>query len=182
MSHDLYNSHHELNRPYNPWERFTLRDENKHRVDSELRFRLGRAPFQLPIPSPTSTVQPLPTRATAEVIELFLTFDSHHLYDDIPRQRQLLRDFLTAVTLSLPATSSPRQTDTYIADVKRCNSIHDIALIDDRNYHDGCARKIGRVCTECHIVSKKVSIPDLCSRLEDEVSHTGRESRIDLER
>jgi hypothetical protein len=171
MPHNLQSSPYELGRPHNPWEKFTRRDEKKRRLEHMLQYRLGRLPFQVtPTPLPTN----LPTKTTAEIIEQFLSYGSHRLDDPVPRQRQLLQDFLkAAIPMAVSASSSPsssRPQGNYLDDIKLRSTDRDIALIDDRNNHKDCARKIGMSCTGCYIFSENVSIPDLCIRLRGEVS------------
>jgi hypothetical protein len=164
MSHE-----HDLSRLHNPWEKFTHRDEKKHNAENDLTFRLGRPPYQSVLPQ---TPQPLSTNTTTEVIELFLDYGSKSLDDPVPRQRQLLKDFLQASNSPLPSLSSLTPTTTYIDDVNLRSSVGDIALIDDRNYHPYCARKIKQqTCSDCYIHSKKLAIPELCTHLQGEVSY-----------
>jgi len=157
MSHELHSSYHELSRPYNAWEKFTLRDEKKHRAEDELNFRLCNPQNQ-------------PTEDTATVIRLFLTHGSHRLHDPVPRQQQLLKDFLSAADPSFPALSAT----TYLEDVQGCSKEDEIALLDDRNKHGDCARFIGQTCGACYNFSQNVTIPELCARLRDRVSNTSK--------
>jgi hypothetical protein len=170
MSHN-----HDLGRLHNPWEKFTRRDEKKHNAENDLAFRLGQPSYQL---APTSPPQPLSTRSTIEVIDLFLGFGSKSLDEPVPRQRQLLRDFLLASDPPLPSLSPSTPTTTYIDDVELRSSVGDIVLTDDRNYHEDCARKVKQTCSDCYIYSQKLTIPELCTHLQGEVSclmHTAQE-------
>jgi hypothetical protein len=171
MSHDFHSSRHELSRLYNHWEKFTHRDEKKHHAENSVEFRLGRPRFLITSTPPTSNSPP---KTSAEVIEVFLTYGSHRLNDPVPRQRQLLKDFFQAADPVPSMLSSEQPSTTYYDDVKLRSSISDIALLDDRNNHPRCARKIGKACSDCYILSKKVSIPDLCTHLQGEVSMAER--------
>jgi hypothetical protein len=177
MSYDLHSSRYEPSRLHNPWEQFAHRDEKKHQAENDLVFRLGRPPFQLVPIAPPHT---LSTRSTAEVIDLFLQYGSKRLDDQVPRKQQLLKDFLRGSDPPLSALSSSTPPVTYIDDVKLRSSVGDIALIDDRNNHSDCGRKIKKACSDCHIYSKKLSIPDLCTRLQGEVSSTIGMFRSDI--
>jgi hypothetical protein len=172
MSQDLHSSRYELSRPHNPWEKFTHRDEKKHHAENSLAFRLGRSRFLITSTPPVSNSPP---QTSTEVIEVFLTQGSHRLNDPVPRQRQLLKDFLQAADPVLSASSPLVQSSatTYYDSVKLCSSPSDIALLDDRNNHPGCARRIGKACSDCYICSKKLSIPELCTHLQGEVSKAG---------
>lgn len=155
----------ESRRLHDPWDKFKLRDPNKHKADDDLTFRIGRTPFQLDPHIPVTT---LPLRTTTEAIDLFLKHDSQRLDDAVPLQRQLLKDFLHICTPALPVSSSAI-TSTYLDDVQNLSSAGDIVLIDDRNNHKQCARSIGKDCSACYIYSEKISIPNLCARLRDRV-------------
>jgi hypothetical protein len=163
MSHD-----HDLSRLHNPWEKFTHRDEKKHNAENDLAFRLGQPLYRL---VPTPPPQPLSTRSTREVIDVFLDFGSKRLDDPVPRQRQLLKDFLLASDPPLPSLSSSRPATTYFDDVGLRSATGDIALIDDRNYHQYCARKVMQTCSDCYIYSQRLTIPELCNHLHGEVSY-----------
>lgn len=164
MSNAFGSPLHEHNRLHNPWEKFKSRDPNKHKADDDLTFRLGRPPFQL---DPHTPVTILPLRTTAEAIDLFLKYRSLRLDEAVPLQKQLLKDFLR---FSKPPLSTfPGTSTTYLDDVRTYSSTEDVVLIDDRNNHERCARKIGKDCDECYIYSEKISVPDLCTRLRNEV-------------
>jgi hypothetical protein len=160
MSHNFQGSQLDLGRFHNPWEKFEHRDEKGQRAESDLVFRLGY---------PLLQVNTLFTRSTAEVVESFLSFGSNSLDDPVPRKRQLLRDFLQASHPPMPTLSSSRSPAAYLDEIRLLSAVGDIALVDDRNYHPDCARKIGRSCSGCYIYSEKLSIPDLCTRLQGEV-------------
>lgn len=164
MSQDPRNLSHEQNRLHNPWEKFKNRDPNKHKADDDLTFRLGRPPFQL---DPHTRVTILPLRTTAEAVDIFLKYRSLRLNDTVPLQKQLLKDFLQFSSPPVPASSGT--STTYLDDVRAYSSAEDIVLIDDRNNHERCARSIGKDCDECYIYSEMMSIPDLCTRLRNEV-------------
>jgi hypothetical protein len=180
MSLDPYGSRYEPTRLFNPWEEFMHRDESKHVADSKAQFRLGH--FLPPSPTPTSptTAQPpLPTRTSKEVINLFLTHGSHRLDDAIPHQQQILKDFMNAAIAQLPVTSTSPPRSNYIDDLKS-TPISDIALLDDRNNHEGCSRKYGKICSDCYVVSRKMAMRDLCTHLEGEVSDTVLNNLVDF--
>lgn len=170
MSPDLHSSIYEPHRLFNPWEKLTHRDEKEHVADKEAQFRLGRLSLQPPASSPTSLPQTPVTKTSAEIIELFLRHGSFRLDDAVPRQQQLVKDFLQAALLT--ASSSSRITNTFIDDVKL--AVGDMALLDDRNNHEGCVRKFGKACSDCYALSKKMTIPDLCTHLEAEVSRANK--------
>jgi hypothetical protein len=134
--------------PDSPWKKFTHRQEAKHRPEDDRR---------LCTPSLTS----------AEVIERFLSFerDKIHLDELVPRRRQILRDFLNEVILG-----APRGTGPYLHDVERYSSDDNIALVDDRQNHEGCGRLSRKICDDCMIFSRSVGIPELCLRLQEMVS------------
>lgn len=170
MSQDIVGSQYEFTRLHNPWEKFTRRQEHKHRAENDIEFRLCR-----PLPGPhnaipSTSLPTLPPKSTTEVIELFMSHGSHRLDDPVPRQRQLLKDFLNAVHRTNATSLNPISTHTYIIDVGLQSSPEDIALIVDRNYHNDCASKIGKTCTDCRVFSKQVLIPYLCDHLRDRVS------------
>jgi hypothetical protein len=145
---------HELSRPHNPWEKFTQRDEKKHVADDVSRL----CP---------------PASITSDVIKLFLTHGMHPLDEAVPRQRQLLKEFLNAVMISASASSV-----TYLDDVQDRSTIVDIALLDDRNKHIGCVKMTAQQCVGCHIFSKNLTIPEFCMRLRDAVGHIVLNSAI----
>ncbi|KAH3952389.1 hypothetical protein HBH98_175250 [Parastagonospora nodorum] len=168
MSLDLYGSRYEPTRLFNPWEEFMHRDESKHAADSKAGFRLGHFLPPSPTPtSPTAAPPPLPTRTSREVVELFLTYGRHRLDDAIPHQQKLLKDFMQGVIAQSPVTSTAAPQSNYIDDLKN-TPVSDIALLDDRNNHDGCLRKYDKHCSNCYVVSKKMAIRDLCTHLEGE--------------
>ncbi|KAH5157993.1 hypothetical protein HBH69_071140 [Parastagonospora nodorum] len=168
MSLDLYGSQYEPTRLFNPWEEFMHRDESKHAADSKAGFRLGHFLPPSPTPtSPTAAPPPLPTRTSREVVELFLTYGRHRLDDAIPHQQKLLKDFMQGVIAQSPVTSTAAPQSNYIDDLKN-TPVSDIALLDDRNNHDGCLRKYDKHCSNCYVVSKKMAIRDLCTHLEGE--------------
>jgi hypothetical protein len=162
MPTNLHSARYELDQLHNPWEKFARRNEVLHRGDNELQFRLGRIPFQTTAASIPTDIS---TKTTAEVIELFLNYGSHRLEDPVPRRQQLLKDFLGAAN-----SSSSGPASTYLDDVRLRSSANEIALIDDRNCHEKCARIIGQCCPDCEIVSGNIDIPNLCTRLRGEVS------------
>jgi hypothetical protein len=145
MSHDAYSLRYDLSRLHNPWEKFTQRDTKKHRAED-------RSPL-----CPATASNP-------NVIKLFLTHGSHALNDPVPCQRQLLRDFLTAAAPLAPAPQA-----TYLDAVHGLSTDADIALLDDRERHMGCAKIIDQPCGDCRIFSQDLTVPQLCTRLRDEV-------------
>jgi hypothetical protein len=167
MAYIPRSSSFELNRLHNPWVKFSRRDETQHVLDSEVKYRLGRLSIQPPPTPPTAITQNSATKTTTEVVRLFMNHGKFRLDEVVLRQQQLVKDFLKAAS---PPASGSGPTSTYIDDVRLSSSVSDIALIDDRNYHEGCVKKFGKPCTECHIFSGKVTIPELCTRLESQVS------------
>lgn len=150
MAYELNGSHHELYRPHNPWERFTQRHDENHLPED--RFRL--------VPPPHNV-------STSAVIDALLTHDQVSSPDQpIPRRRQLLRDFLSEAV-------SGRGLNCHVdEDIVKSSSSRDIALLDDRQKHEGCAKPIGKQCDDCQIYSNNVTIPNLYLRLKEEVSTT----------
>jgi hypothetical protein len=167
MSCDLHNSRYKLNRLHNPWEKFTHRDVKRHNAENEIAFRLTCPPLAT-LGAPLTI---LPFRTTGEVIDSFLNYRSQRLYDCVPRRRQLLKDFLGVVLSSLSASDHPTASATYLDDVMKYSSTSDIALIDDWNSHESCARKIGKACPDCYNYSAKISMPALCNHLRREVKY-----------
>lgn len=150
-----YDQKTEFHRPYNPWEKFTRRDEAKHTAEDILLCRPGT-----PI-------------TTAEVIHSFLTHGYNQLDQAVPRKRQLLRDFLEEVI------NSRRVHSTVDQDIFTTSRNNDVALLDDRLKHERCARSIGQACNHCTVFSKNLTIPDLYKRLQEKVClsfhlHTAR--------
>ena len=148
MAYEPGGSLHELSRPHNPWQEFTLRNEAKHRAEDVSRLC-------------TST-----QATTTEIIEQFLNHDRQRLDEQVPRRRQVLKDFLHEVVP--PSLGAARY---YFDDIERHSTDVDIALIDDRQKHEDCAKKIRKPCNECRVFSKTLKIPALCQRLKEEVNH-----------
>tara|TARA_R110002003_G_scaffold1577_2_gene23219 strand:- start:1285 stop:1731 length:447 start_codon:yes stop_codon:yes gene_type:complete len=147
MDYDLNASRYDLNRPHNPWEHFTRRHEDKHYVEDASRL------------CPSLNV------LTPNVVEAFLAHKRKLIENPIPRQRQVLRDFLKGVEVP-QATALPRYVE---ADIKANSTDNDIALLDDRQRHSGCAKSIGKPCSDCRIFSTNLKIPELLKRLGEEV-------------
>lgn len=144
---ESYKSYHGTQRQPNPWGKFTQRKEAKHRGEDTPRL--------------CNSSQP----STSQVVETFLTHDRTPLDEQIPGRRQVLRDFLHEAVTQPHAT-----TNSFFIDVERCSGIADIALIDDRQKHERCTKAaFGEPCNGCRIYSKKLSLPDLCQRLQGEV-------------
>lgn len=145
-----FNSNRSLNEHmqiHNPWERFKTRNEQTHLAEDS---RLVRA---------ASTT-------SLEVIKNFITYGTHQFEEPIPQQRQLLRDYLCVA-----ATNDPDPTNQFVeTDIVKFSKTWDIALLDDRQNHDGCARPYGNPCSRCHIFSENLSIPQLFLRLKENVS------------
>lgn len=148
MEQEPYNSKFEASRPYNPWKKFTQRKEAKHRAEDQSRL--------------------CPAQATsAQVIRTFFLHESRRLDDLVPRQLQILQDFLKEVVLTTPEDQHP----PYETDITRRSANTDtIALLDDRQNHPGCARLISKPCDECRIFSQELDISALCERLKQNVS------------
>ena len=134
--------------PHSRWQKFTYRQEKRHRPEDDLRLCN-------------------PGQTSSQIIERFLSpeRDKIHLDEVVPRQRQALRDFLREV---IPAAS--RGTYPYLQDVERYSNDDDIALLDDRQNHEGCEKTSGKPCNDCIIFSRSVRILDLCTRLQEKVN------------
>ncbi|KAF1956057.1 hypothetical protein CC80DRAFT_67834 [Byssothecium circinans] len=142
-----YESVSETYRPHNPWEKFTQRTvANHHAEDSRL------CPPQLPI-------------STTEVIQRFLSHGYIRLDQAIPRKRQLLRDYLEE-TINVRQIGGASVVEH---DIVAKSKSADVALLDDRQKHDRCAKLIGQVCNSCQILSTNLTIPELYRRLQQEV-------------
>lgn len=138
---------HELSRPYDPWERFTHRDEDKHHIDDTSRL--------------------FPSHATSyDIIDGCFSHEGRRLDSQIPRRDQILRDFLGEVLEGPTRSSQP-----YGIDIDRRNNYAHIVLVDDRRNHPNCEKKIRRACTVCKkdIFSRNLSVPQLRDRLALEV-------------
>ncbi|KAI8936255.1 hypothetical protein NX059_006677 [Plenodomus lindquistii] len=142
-------SHHDIVRPHNPWERFTARKEENHVAEDISRL----------CPSPQTT--------TSTVIERFMTHKQKLQDRPIPRQRQLLRDFLAGCTRQPSSVSQQRYFE---ADIIDSSATRDIALLDDRQRHSNCAKLIGNDCPACVVFSKNLSIHELFLRLQAKLS------------
>jgi hypothetical protein len=137
-----------VSQPQTPWTKFTQREEAKHGPEDDRRL------CDL-------------TQSTAQVIEKFLAADRNtiHMDDQVPRRRQVLRDFLNEVVPDTATAVRP-----YSEDVERHSNDTTIALVDDRQNHIGCGKIILKPCNECRIFSKSVRIPELCLRLQRKAS------------
>jgi hypothetical protein len=133
--------------PHSPWKKFTYRQEAKHHPEDDLRLCT-------------------PDQTSAQIIERFLSpeRDKIHLDELVPRRRQVLRDFLNEV---VPAVQ--RGIGPYLQDVERYSNDDNIALVDDRQNHEGCDKVIGKPCSDCLIFSRLICIPELCVRLQEKV-------------
>lgn len=145
MAHDFKTTNHEFSRPYDPWEKFTRRDETKHRAEDTFRLCSQNAP-------------------SYEVIDVCFAHGSRPLDDPIPRRNQILRDFLEEV-LDGPVRSNRPYPD----DIARRNSDNHIVLVDDRQNHSDCEKKIRRACAACRIFSQNVTVRQLREHLAQEV-------------
>lgn len=159
MSHAPYSSAYGLDPSHDPWEKFRRRDEPRHRAEDELLFRIN---------SIYSTTGSPSAPTTADIIHRFLSAGKHALDDSIPRQRQLLRDFLDAAYQASPPSSAT--LDSYVDDVARYSCPSDTALVCDRNIHPHCARLIHQPCNECYNFSDRMIMSDLCTHLNKRVS------------
>lgn len=164
MSHDLYSLVHGFNRGHNPWEKFKHRDESRHRTQDEATFRLD---------SRDPTMTDALTTQTTEIIERFLGAGSSCVDSPIPRQRQLLKDFLDAACRGSPLASLPSSAPptSYLDDVRRHSSPHDIAIVHDRNIHPKCVGMTQMPCSSCYKFSARMSLPDLCTHVNERVSY-----------
>lgn len=141
---------------HSPWEKYTQRYEAKHSPEDDVRL--------------CTTAQ----TTTAQIIEEFLTHDQHQLEKQVPRRRQILRDFLDEALAPSAGVASP-----YLKDIEQRSTSADIALIDDRQNHEGCGRfKREKHCDDCIIFSETISIPDLCRRLKEKRRTHSAEKRI----
>ncbi|KAH6838454.1 hypothetical protein BKA58DRAFT_395667, partial [Alternaria rosae] len=147
---------HIVHHPHSRWQKFTYRQEKRHRPEDDLRLCN-------------------PGQTSSQVIERFLSpeRDKIHLDQVVPRQRQILRDFLREV---IPAAS--RRIYPYLQDVERYSSDDSIALLDDRQNHEGCEKISGKPCNDCVIFSRSVCIPELCARLQEKRRTFKAEKRI----
>lgn len=143
-----YDPRPDLCQSYNPWQRFTQRDVAKHNAEDGVCF----CPPHTPI-------------SAAEVINRFLGHGFNTLDEAVPRKRQLLRDFLEEA-ITIPR-NAPRIVEQDISATSR--SI-DVALLDDRQNHERCAKRVSQVCNDCNIFSKNLSILELYKRLQEDVS------------
>ena len=152
MEVDLHGGRFEPLRTYNPWDKFKVRNDRYHLAEDTARL------FPTTDPCPTSS----------EVIDRFLKQNSHRLDRLIPRRWQILKDFLDEVVRGSPSGTSP-----YTDNIRSYRTNIDIVLLDDRRKHGGCGKSVIGSCSECHIWSRELKIPDLCERLLEEVStHT----------
>lgn len=143
----LVRPHYDLNRPHNPWEQFTRRDETKHGAEDGPNSRLC-----------------LPSKTTVEVVQLFMAHKRQDFDKPIPRQNQILKDFLDEVK------ATPSSTPCYVGvDIRSNCKNGDIALLDDRQRHPKCAKVIGQTCPQCQVYFAEISIPDMYTRLGDQV-------------
>ena len=146
MSLDYSGVSHELNRPHDPWERFTRRNVTKHRMEDTIRLCTQDT-------------------SSSRVIDICFKQERRPLDDPIPRKNQVLRDFLGEVLDGVPGSTRP-----YAADILRRNRTNGIVLVDDRQNHADCEKKIRRPCPKCKIFSEKLSIPKLREHLVQNVS------------
>lgn len=146
MGHEYSGVNLEFSRPHDPWERFTHRNEIKHRPEDSARLCPQHTPTQ-------------------DIINICFAHESRLLDDQIPRRSQQLQDFLREVL-----DSHSRSTQPYGADIERRNKTTHIVLVDDRQNHPDCEKKIRRPCAACQVFSKNLSIPQLREHLSKEVS------------
>jgi hypothetical protein len=139
----------EFRRLHNPWEKFSQRLVERHLAEDESRL----CPPQVPI-------------STSEVVARFLSHGYTRLDEAIPRKRQLLRNFLEE-TITPQQMGMPNSVEH---DIRDGSVSGDIALLDDRQKHERCAKSIGQLCSVCRIFSRKLSIPELYQRLQEKVS------------
>lgn len=144
MAYELHRSTHDLNRLHNPWEKFKNRKQPLHVAEDS---------------------RPSEQTTTTDIIEAFLTRDKLRLDKQVPRRRQILRDFLDEV-VQLPRSA----VNPHFDDIARHSKDVDVAFIDDRQNHERCAKNIGIPCNDCHIFSQVLKIPELCQRLRKKVS------------
>jgi hypothetical protein len=145
MGHERAGINHESSRLHNPWETFTRRDENKHRLEDTSRLC-----------SPQTKSQ--------DVIEKCFAFENRRLDEFVPRRTQILRDFLGKLPHGLVPSDLPYGTDIE----RRSNNDH-IVLVDDRQKHPECEKLIRKACSTCRIFSRKLTIPELRDHLVEDV-------------
>ncbi|KAF2131374.1 hypothetical protein P153DRAFT_193815 [Dothidotthia symphoricarpi CBS 119687] len=122
----------------------------------------------------TSRLCSSPQTTSSDVIHDFMNNGRKLLDHPIPRQRQILRDFLNeAVIPHLP--NSPR---CFGADIVDSSTGADIALLDDRQKHLDCAKSIRKTCAACHVFSNNLNIPQWYQRLREERRAHKAERRI----
>jgi hypothetical protein len=148
---------------HNPWEKFTRRNEKMHVAEDGSRL-IGEDHSRLPTAS-TTNVDVIDSTASMTVIEQFMTHRTGPLEISIPQRRQLLRDYLEAAAAD--AASHPNRFVEN--DIGHFSKTWDIALLDDRQNHQNCARPYKNPCSKCQILSKSLSIPELFLRLKENV-------------
>jgi hypothetical protein len=163
---DLHSIHHDMSKLQNPWEHFIRRTEESHDAGHEA-IQIGRFPIQAPVNETSTALLMLPRKTTKEVIDTFMACGSQRA--SIPRQRKLLRDFLEVVETSSSVTP-PRLTDNYLHSIRLGSNDGDLVLIEDRGICRDCVKALKRGCTKCYVLSEELPVPDLCTRLEEEVS------------
>ncbi|KAJ8114938.1 hypothetical protein OPT61_g3298 [Boeremia exigua] len=154
MGHEYSGLSLEFGRPHDPWEKFTHRNERIHRAEDTSRLCIQNA-------------------TSHDVINECLAHDNRRLYDPIPHKSQLLRDFLSEVLENKPVSSQPYEFDIE----RRCQSSY-IVLVDDRQNHPDCEKKIRRRCTACQIFSRYLTVPQLRDHLIKERTVLRAEKRI----
>jgi hypothetical protein len=155
---------HELNRAHtlhNPWEKFTHRNESGHYAEDASRLH------SLQQATSSSQTTTLPQITSVAVIDGFLGHNRKLLDNPIPRQRQLLREFLAGSIVQSSRNSSHRNFD---ADISDSSNSGDIALLDDRQKHPDCMKSNRRACPDCVVFSTSLTVPQLLQRLQDQVS------------
>jgi hypothetical protein len=149
---------HELNRAHtlhNPWENFTHRNESGHCAEDASRLHT--------LQQATSS-----SRITSvAVMDGFMGHNRKLLDNPIPRQRQLLREFLAGSIVQSSRNSSHRNFDV---DISQSSNSEDIALLDDRQKHPDCVKSNRRACPDCVVFSTSLTVPQLLQRLQDQVS------------
>ena len=145
MGHEHAGINHESSRPHDPWETFTRRDENKHRLEDTSRLC-----------SPQTKSQ--------DVIDECFAIENRGLDRPVLRRTQILRDFLETLPHGLVPSNQPYGTDIE----RRSNNDH-IVLVDDRQKHPNCEKQIRRACAACRIFSRKLTIPELRDHLIQDV-------------
>lgn len=146
MGHEYTGLSLELSRPHDPWERFTRRNETIHSLEDTARFCLHSAPSD-------------------KVLKDCFAHKVPKLDESVPRRTQLLRDFFDEVFG--PYSDSPQPWGAIVNGGALRNHV---VLVDDRQNHPNCEKKIAKNCQACEIFSQNLTIPQLQDRLMQEVS------------